>query len=590
MKNLILYTIFLIAQSSIAQGTKHLWSSNDGSISIKVNFSGVDPGGGEIFYFIVENNTSNDMNVSFNYTFVLSEVSADCPHKTGSYNKVIGAKKTNNDGGYSGSISKAKMCSGGRGTAVLSWGVTNVRTENMSLPKINQLLASANAKIKSRDFVAAQKYIDEASNLCNYCELQQSISTVQENLREEKLAFEQEKFEKEQEKIRAKEEEERKELERKEAEKKELEKEIEKQKESTAIESNEEEKIKSEESNSEKIETNKKIKEEEEENKNKEESKKIDYRANEKYSLQLAINTILSTEQNNTYNFSKDQIVISGFKYYDYIDMVINWCDSFQAKWGYDAQIENYKSQISQYSRSMVIAKGVNEVFEGSSKIEIVGSLGLQPTSLINENPNTLYETYNLELRFHFIPGWFKLIAGVGIGTMDFPDLTFSASKNGQPAFDEVRMLSVDHSLKNFRLLAGFHQRIALNEDKTIHLSFEQIGKLNFLSTGDKFAYSNSTNGIEIPLETSTDQGYLIDDIFSISAGMGFDFSFGGAFGIGIYSNFNYYFWGEKTHIGEFEAQDGNNNWTSSYDFKIEEPKIKQYIPSLSLKFFVDID
>lgn len=272
MKNLILYTIFLIAQSSIAQGTKHLWSSNDGSISIKVNFSGVDPGGGEIFYFIVENNTSNDMNVSFNYTFVLSEVSADCPHKTGSYNKVIGAKKTNNDGGYSGSISKAKMCSGGRGTAVLSWGVTNVRTENMSLPKINQLLASANAKIKSRDFVAAQKYIDEASNLCNYCELQQSISTVQENLREEKLAFEQEKFEKEQEKIRAKEEEERKELERKEAEKKELEKEIEKQKESTAIESNEEEKIKSEESNSEKIETNKKIKEEEEEeNKNKEE-------------------------------------------------------------------------------------------------------------------------------------------------------------------------------------------------------------------------------------------------------------------------------------------------------------------------------
>lgn len=270
--------------------------------------------------------------------------------------------------------------------------------------------------------------------------------------------------------------------------------------------------------------------------------------------------------------------------------MVINWCDSFQAKWGYDAQIENYKSQISQYSRSMVIAKGVNEVFEGSSKIEIVGSLGLQPTSLINENPNTLYETYNLELRFHFIPGWFKLIAGVGIGTMDFPDLTFSASKNGQPAFDEVRMLSVDHSLKNFRLLAGFHQRIALNEDKTIHLSFEQIGKLNFLSTGDKFAYSNSTNGIEIPLETSTDQGYLIDDIFSISAGMGFDFSFGGAFGIGIYSNFNYYFWGEKTHIGEFEAQDGNNNWTSSYDFKIEEPKIKQYIPSLSLKLFVDID
>lgn len=460
----------------------------------------------------------------------------------------------------------------------------------MSLPKINQLLASANAKIKSRDFTAAQKYIDEASNLCNYCELQQSINTTQENLRDEKLALEQEKFEKEQEKIRAKEEEERKELERKEAEKKELEKEIEKQKESTAIESNEEEKIKSEESNSEKIETNKKIKEEEEENKNKEESKKIDYRANEKYSLQLAINTILSTEQNNTYNFSKDQIVISGFKYYDYIDMVINWCDSFQAKWGYDAQIENYKSQISQYSRSMVIAKGVNEVFEGSSKIEIVGSLGLQPTSLINENPNTLYETYNLELRFHFIPGWFKLIAGVGIGTMDFPDLTFSASKNGQPAFDEVRMLSVDHSLKNFRLLAGFHQRIALNEDKTIHLSFEQIGKLNFLSTGDKFAYSNSTNGIEIPLETSTDQGYLIDDIFSISAGMGFDFSFGGAFGIGIYSNFNYYFWGEKTHIGEFEAQDGNNNWTSSYDFKIEEPKIKQYIPSLSLKLFVDID
>ena len=93
MRNFILYTIFLIAQSSIAQGTKHLWSSNDGSISIKVNFSGVDPGGGEIFYFIVENNTSNDMNVSFNYTFVLSEVSADCPHKTGSYNKVIGAKK-----------------------------------------------------------------------------------------------------------------------------------------------------------------------------------------------------------------------------------------------------------------------------------------------------------------------------------------------------------------------------------------------------------------------------------------------------------------------------------------------------------------
>ena len=67
MKNLILYTIFLIAQSSIAQGTKHLWSSNDGSISIKVNFSGVDPGGGEIFYFIVENNISNDMNVSFTF-------------------------------------------------------------------------------------------------------------------------------------------------------------------------------------------------------------------------------------------------------------------------------------------------------------------------------------------------------------------------------------------------------------------------------------------------------------------------------------------------------------------------------------------
>lgn len=137
--------------------------------------------------------------------------------------------------------------------------------------------------------------------------------------------------------------------------------------------------------------------------------------------------------------------------------MVINWCDSFQAEWGYDAQVENYKSQISQYSRSMVIAKGVNEVFEGSSKIELVGSLGLQPTSLITENLNTLYETYNLELRFHFIPGWFKLIAGVGIGIMDFLDLTFSASKNGQPAFEDVKMLSVDLSVKNFRLLAGFH-------------------------------------------------------------------------------------------------------------------------------------
>lgn len=377
MKNLILFTIFLIIQSSIAQGTKHLWSNNDGSISIKVHFSGVDPGGAESFYFIVENNTSNDMKVSFNYTFVLSEVSTECPHKTGSYNKVIGAKKTNNDGGFSGSITKAKMCSGGRATSVLSWGVANVRTENMSLPKINQLISSANAKIKSRDFATAQKYIDEASNLCNYCELQQNINTAQENLRDEKLAFEQEKFEKEQEKIRAKEEVERKELERKEAEKKELKKEIEKQKESTTIESNEEEeeKINSEESNSEKIETNKKIKEEEEENKNKEDSKKIDYRANEKYSLQLAINTILSTEQNNTYNFSKDQIVISGFKYYDYIDMVINWCDSFQAKWGYDAQVENYKSQISQYSRSMVIAKGVNEVFEGSSKDTILKSV-----------------------------------------------------------------------------------------------------------------------------------------------------------------------------------------------------------------------
>lgn len=54
--------------------------------------------------------------------------------------------------------------------------------------------------------------------------------------------------------------------------------------------------------------------------------------------------------------------------------------------------------------------------------------------------------------------------------------------------------------------------------------------------------------------------------------------------------SFNYYFWGEKNHISEFEAQDGNNNWTSSYDFKIEEPKIKQFIPSLSLKLFIDID
>lgn len=93
MKNLILYAIFLIAQSSIAQGTKHLWSSNDGSISIKVNFSGVDPGGGEFFYFIVENNTSNDMNVSFNYTFVLSEVSADCPIKREVIIKLLEQKK-----------------------------------------------------------------------------------------------------------------------------------------------------------------------------------------------------------------------------------------------------------------------------------------------------------------------------------------------------------------------------------------------------------------------------------------------------------------------------------------------------------------
>jgi hypothetical protein len=225
MKNFLIIIIIALTQSIYAQGTKHLWSNNDGSISIKVHFSGVDPGGAESFYFIVDNNTSNDMKVSFNYTFVLSEVSTDCPHKTGSYNKVIGANRTNNDGGYSGSISKAKMCSGGRATSVLSWGVANVRTENMSLPKINQLLSSANAKIKSRDFRAAQKYIDEASNLCNYCELQQSINTAQENLRDEKLAFEQEKFEKEQEKIRAKEEEERKEKERKEKEKEEEKKE-----------------------------------------------------------------------------------------------------------------------------------------------------------------------------------------------------------------------------------------------------------------------------------------------------------------------------------------------------------------------------
>ena len=218
MKNFIVIIMIVITQSIYAQGTKHLWSNNDGSISIKVHFSGVDPGGAESFYFIVENNTSNDMKVSFNYTFVLSEVSTDCPHKMGSYSKVIGAKRTNDDGGYSGSISKASKCCGGRSTSVLSWGVANVRIENMSLPKINQLISSANAKIKSRDFAAAQKYIDEASNLCNYCELQQSINTAQENLREEKLAVEQEKFEKEQEKIRVKKEEERKEKEKKDKE------------------------------------------------------------------------------------------------------------------------------------------------------------------------------------------------------------------------------------------------------------------------------------------------------------------------------------------------------------------------------------
>lgn len=577
---MLLFTIASKAQQSI-----EVFSTEGVTITIKV--AGIDPANSQTYWTEIDNRSSNDIKISFNYSIKLK-----CgKYKNGRLSREISKGSSTDFGRYVGAFNAKNECNLTSGTAVETASVSSVVIENLALPKIRNAINNANAKIKSRDFAAAQKYIDEASNLCNYCELQQSINTAQENLREGKLAVEQEKFEKEQEKIRAKEEEERKELERKEAEKKELKKEIEKQKESTTIESNEEEeKINSEESNSEKIETNKKIKEEEEENKNKEDSKKIDYRANEKYSLQLAINTILSTEQNNTYNFSKDQIVISGFKYYDYIDMVINWCDSFQAKWGYDAQVENYKSQISQYSRSMVIAKGVNEVFEGSSKIELVGSLGLQPTSLITENLNTLYETYNLELRFHFIPGWFKLIAGVGIGIMDFPDLTFSASKNGQPAFEDVKMLSVDHSVKNFRLLAGFHQRIALNEDKTIHLSFEQIGKLNFLSTGDKLAYSHSTNDIEIPLETLTDQGYLIDDIFSISTGIGFDFGFGGAFGIGIYSNFNYYFWGEKIHIGEFEAQDGNNNWTSSYDFKIEEPKIKQFIPSLSLKLFIDID
>lgn len=560
IKLVAILTFLLYFQNGKAQEYFNLNSTYTG-VQAKMKVFDVDPAGSQLYHLIINNYTNSELKIILSY-----QVIDKCGgFFNGTKTVTLGPNKQTDDGGYTGSR-QTKPCVKS-GNSIQSVVLTNLKVEDLT----EQKRLEQERKDK-------EKFEKEQQEIKKREEKERLKKIEQERIEQENKELEEQKIIEENNKVREREEAERKELEEKiqQAENEEAKRILEE--EAEKIESDRKEKLLKEK-------TEKKNKEEKKENTEKENT--IDYKANEKYSLQLAVNTILTTENNNTYNYNKGDIMISGFKYYDYIDMVIKWCDNYQAQWGYDSEVANYKKAISNYSRSMVIANGVNEVFEASTKLELVGGLGLQPTSLITENPNTLYETYNLELRFHFIPGWFKLVAGVGIGVMDFPDLSFSAYDDNQPAFTDITKLSIDSEIKYFRILAGFHQSITLNEDKTIHLSFEQLGKLNFLSTNEKYA---SSGQIEFPLGTplidNTD--YLLDDIFSLTGGIGFDFGFGGSFGIGIYGNASYYFYGDKEHIGTFTQKSNSGNYDLNYDYVIKEPKIKQFIPSLSLKLFLD--
>lgn len=204
---MLLFTIASKAQQSI-----EVFSTEGVTITIKV--AGIDPANSQTYWTEIDNRSSNDIKISFNYSIKLK-----CgKYKNGRLSREISKGSSTDFGRYVGAFNAKNECNLTSGTAVETASVSSVVIENLALPKIRNAINNANAKIKSRDFAAAQKYIDEASNLCNYCELQQSINTAQENLREEKLAVEQENFEKEQQKIRVKEEEERKEKEKKEKE------------------------------------------------------------------------------------------------------------------------------------------------------------------------------------------------------------------------------------------------------------------------------------------------------------------------------------------------------------------------------------
>lgn len=188
--------VLLIFQGINAQRTESLWSSNDGTIDIKVKFKGVDPGGAEHYYFIVTNNSPNSMRVFFKYEFGLK--STTCSSENGTYSKEISKNKTDTDGEYSGSISNAKECSNGTSSSVETWSISDVRITNLDLDRIDDFIKEANAHIELRNFDTAEDYINKASNLCDNCERDSKITNSIENLKQEKLKVQQEEEENEQ--------------------------------------------------------------------------------------------------------------------------------------------------------------------------------------------------------------------------------------------------------------------------------------------------------------------------------------------------------------------------------------------------------
>lgn len=604
-RTLICLSILLFGLTLSAQ-TKQFDAYNDqGGVNITIVVKGIDPSNSQLYYAVVKNNGTDDIKISFSYAINLTCGSV----KSGSLTTEVPAGKTVNFGEYNGSFNAKTECGVTSGNAALSASVSNVSLIKPKLGKIQSYIDNAYSKMNNGDFAAAKGYLDNASQLCNSCSLQNQISNARAQLIELKNSAE----------AAARNEKIKQQQEQKEAEKKQREQEqIESEKNKREQEAEQERLSKEQNPNDNQSESESTVNQTEAaktagsdsstgkpliqktadsknatetDNKKVEETTTIDYYRVGKYKLKLKYGYVMSYKNDSNYMYNLNSVTIDGMSFYNYVDYVITECDNFMNMYGADDEVQYLRNELNKITPSYQMAESAVSLMSASTRWELVGSLGLQPTSLIENNPDTLYETYNLELRFLFLPGWFKFMLGGGLGIMDFPDASFAAYSGGQPAYTDKTKLSFDSEIKFFRGVAGFQERFALNDDATIHLSFEQIYKYNFMQIGDKEAYTDST--IKIPLDTrttGTTDGKLLSNFSSAAAGVGFDFGFGGEFGMGIYGNVAYYFYGQKQHKGSFNAESEYSGYNTDYEFTATEAKLKQFISTISIKLFLDFE